>query len=305
MAEPQMNKPQMDNPRMTDPKTSDPMMGEPMTGEPKKGGAPYESGTEQVQAWLDATTLHIRFNNPQRHNALSVDMWAAVPPLLQQASADERVRLVVFSGAGEKAFVSGADISQFEDMRAQKEAVKKYELLAEAALEGIYEFPKPTIACIKGYCVGGGVNVAIACDIRLASSDSTFFVPATRLGLGYRMSAMRNLTHLVGPGYAKDIFFTARRLDAKEADKIGLVNRIVERDGLEGLLEEYTDAITTGAPLTIKAGKRIIRELLKTDAEPVDMELCQQLILDCFESEDYMEGRRAFMEKRKPAFKGK
>ena len=146
MAEPQMNKPQMDNPRMTDPKTSDPMTGEPkkgepkkgepmtgepMTGEPKKGGAPYESGTEQVQAWLDATTLHIRFNNPQRHNALSVDMWAAVPPLLQQASADERVRLVVFSGAGEKAFVSGADISQFEDMRAAREAVRRYEALAE------------------------------------------------------------------------------------------------------------------------------------------------------------------------------
>ncbi|HEX5128751.1 MAG TPA: enoyl-CoA hydratase [Usitatibacter sp.] len=268
-------------------------------------GTAYASPTERVKAWLEGPILHVRFNNPARHNALSVDMWEAVPRLLAQAEADEAVRCVVFSGEGGKSFISGADISQFEDMRAQKEAVKKYERLAEEALEGIYDFPKPTIACIKGYCVGGGVNVAIACDIRLASTDSTFFVPATRLGLGYRMSAMRNLTNLVGPGYAKDIFFTARRLDAKEADKIGLVNRIAEPEGLEALLGEYTDAISTGAPLTIKAGKRIIRELLKTDGEPVDMELCRKLILDCFESEDYMEGRRAFMEKRPPSFRGK
>ena len=267
--------------------------------------ATYVSPTERVKSWAEGPVLHIRFNNPAKHNALSVDMWEAVPTLLGQAEKDDNIRVVVFSGEGGKSFISGADISQFEDMRAQKEAVKKYELTAEQALEGIYEFPKPTIACIKGYCVGGGVNVAISCDLRVASTDSTFFVPATRLGLGYRMSAMRNLTNLVGPGYAKDIFFTARRLDAREADKIGLVNRIAEPEGLEALLKEYTDAISTGAPLTIKAGKRIIQEILKTDGEAVDMELCRKLILDCFESEDYIEGRRAFMEKRKPAFKGK
>jgi len=175
--------------------------------------------------------------------------------------------------------------------------------MAEAALEGISEFEKPTIARIEGYCIGGGLNVAICCDLRVASTNSTFSVPATRLGLGYRFSAMKNLTDLVGPGYAKDIFFTARRLDAAEALRIGLVNRIAEAGALDALLAEYTNAIATGAPLTIKAGKRIIREVLKTDN--ADMELAKRLILDCFESEDYIEGRRAFMEKRKPTFKGK
>jgi enoyl-CoA hydratase len=264
----------------------------------------YPSTTERVKAWQDGAVLHIRFNNPAKHNALSVDMWEAVPPLLQRAEGDDNVRMVVFSGEGEKAFVSGADISQFEDMRAAKEAVKRYEAMAEAALQGIYEFAKPTVACIRGYCIGGGVNVAISCDIRVAAANSVFSIPATRLGLGYRFSAMQNLVDLVGPAYAKDIFFTGRRLDAAEALRIGLVNRVAEPDALEALLAEYAAGITTGAPLTIKAGKRIIREVLKPDAD-IDMELCRRLILDCFESEDYAEGRKAFMEKRKPVFKGK
>jgi enoyl-CoA hydratase len=264
----------------------------------------HVSPTSRVKAWTEGSVLHIRFNNPAKHNALSVDMWEAVPALLDRAEKDDAVRLVVFSGEGEKAFVSGADISQFEDLRAAKEAVKRYEVLAEAALQGIAEFGKPTLACIRGYCIGGGLNVAIGCDLRIASSDSVFSVPATRLGLGYRFSAMKNLTDLVGPGNAKDIFFTARRLDAAEALRIGLVNRVAEPAALPALLDEYVKSISTGAPLTIKAGKRIIREVLKPDAD-IDMELCRRLILDCFESEDYAEGRRAFMEKRKPAFKGR
>ncbi len=264
----------------------------------------YVSPTERVRVWRAGPALHLRFNNPARHNALSVDMWEAVPTLLAQAAGDERVRLVVFSGEGTKAFVSGADISQFEDQRAAKAAVERYEAMAEAALTGIYEFGKPTIAAIHGYCIGGGVNVAIACDIRLATDDSQFSIPATRLGLGYRFSALKNLVDLIGPGRASELFFTARRIRADEALAIGLVNRVTQVDGLAPLVDEYIEMIGSGAPLTIRAGKRIIREVLKPDAD-IDGNLCRQLILDCFNSEDYAEGRRAFMEKRKPAFRGR
>ena len=268
--------------------------------------AVYTSPTDRVQCWLDAdgSTLHISFNNPQRHNALSVDMWEAVPVLLAQAEHDERVRLVVFSGAGEKAFVSGADISQFEDMRAAREAVARYEEMAESALMGIYRFPKPTLACIRGYCIGGGVNVAMSCDLRIASRDAVFSIPAARLGLGYRYSALKNLVDLVGPGVAKDLFFTARRIQADEAREVGLINRVAEPEALEALLAEYREALAANAPLTVQAGKAIMAEILKPSPE-IDHARCKQLILDCFQSEDYAEGRRAFMDKRKPQFRGR
>ena len=270
-----------------------------MTQEPA-----YTSPTERVQAWAEGPTLHIRFNNPARHNALSVDMWQAVPPLLRQAEQDEAIRLVVFSGAGDKSFVSGADISQFEDMRAAREAVKQYEAMAEEALMAIYHCAKPTLACIRGYCIGGGVNVAISCDLRIASDDATFAIPAARLGLGYRLSALKNLVDLVGVGTAKDLFFTARRIVAAEAKSLGLVTRVCPGGELDALLKEYTDALAQNAPLTVYAGKRIMQEILKPDAD-LDRDLCQGLIRACFDSEDYAEGRRAFMEKRKPQFRGK
>ena len=264
----------------------------------------YQSPTERVQSWLEGSTLHIRFNNPARHNALSVDMWQTVPALLALAESDDCVRLVVFSGAGEKAFVSGADISQFEDMRAAREAVTRYEQLAETALMCIQRFGKPTLACIRGFCIGGGVNVAISCDIRIASTDSVFSIPAARLGLGYRFSAMKNLVDLVGPGAAKDLFFTARKVDAVDAKTMGLVTRICEADQLPALLAEYTEAMAANAPLTIRAGKAIMAEVLKPSTD-LDMDLCQQLIRGCFDSADYAEGRKSFMEKRKPVFTGK
>lgn len=265
----------------------------------------YQSATDRVKVWSDSdgSTLHIQFNNPERHNALSVDMWEAVTPLLAQAERDQNIRLVVFSGAGNKAFVSGADITQFEDMRAAKEAVARYETMAEQALMGIYNFSKPTLALIRGYCIGGGVNVAMSCDIRIASDDAVFSIPAARLGLGYRYSALKNLVDLVGPAVAKDLFFTARRIDAKEAKSVGLITRVTTLEKLEELLAEYQQSLAANAPITVCAGKAIIREILKPSPD-IDHEHCRTLIKNCFESEDYAEGRRAFMEKRKPVFRG-
>jgi enoyl-CoA hydratase/carnithine racemase len=262
------------------------------------------SPTDRVQVRLDGAALHIVFNNVARHNALSVDMWGAVPHLLQRAADDTRVRLVVFSGAGEKAFVSGADISQFEDQRAAKAAVSHYEALAEEALMAIQQCPKPTLACIRGWCIGGGVNVAIACDIRLAASDAVFSIPAARLGLGYRYSALKNLVDLVGVGAAKDLFFSARRIDAAEALRVGLITRICPVADLPSLLGEYVTSIGENAPLTVQAGKAIIGEILKPSPD-LDQQRCRDLILGCFESEDYAEGRRAFMDKRRPVFHGR
>jgi enoyl-CoA hydratase/carnithine racemase len=266
--------------------------------------AGYAAATDRVLVRLEGSALHIVFNNPARHNALSVDMWGAVPPLLAQAADDKRVRVVVFSGAGDKAFVSGADISQFEDQRAAQEAVKHYEALAEGALMGIYRFRKPTVACIRGWCIGGGLNVAISCDIRIAASDAVFSIPAGRMGLGYRYSALKNLVDLIGAGAAKDLFFTARRIDAAEALRLGLVSRTCPVAQLGALLAETTAAIADNAPLTLAAAKEIIGEILKPSPE-LDAERCRVLIQGCFESEDYIEGRRAFMDKRRPQFKGR
>lgn len=260
------------------------------------------SGTPRILARKEGATGWLTFNNPERRNAVSVDMWEAIPRVFAAFHADPEVRVIVLTGAGDKAFVAGADISQFESQRASEEGVRRYEEIGDAAQAAILESEKPVVAMIRGFCIGGGLNIANACDLRVASDDSRFAIPAAKMGLGYRASAMKMLVDVVGPAKAKEIMLTARQFSAVEAKEMGLLHRITPKEGLEAAVKEYCEAIAANAPLTMKAAKRIIREVTRTQP---DVDLCKALVRACMESEDYKEGRRAFMEKRKPVFSGR
>ena len=260
--------------------------------------------TDKMLSRKDGRVGYVIFNNPERHNAVSLEMWARTSEILDGFAQDDDVRVVVLIGAGGKAFVSGADISKFESERSSLEAVKHYNATVERANNKIYDFPKPTIAMIRGYCIGGGVGLALCCDLRIASDNSRFGVPAAKLGLGYSYPGLKRLADLVGPAFAKEIFFTARQFDAKEALAMGLINRSVPEGELEGYVKDYGETIATNAPLTIKAVKFIVGETVKDESKR-DPARCAELVEQCFTSTDYIEGRRAFMEKRKPAFTGR
>lgn len=244
------------------------------------------------------------FNNPERHNAVSLDMWLAAIEIMADFAADADVRVILIAGAGDKSFVSGADISKFDDERAEAEAVARYNDATEGAYQAVLTSPKPTIAMIQGYCIGGGANLAICADLRIASERARFAIPAARLALGYDYARVRRVMDLVGPAYAKEIFFTARQFPADEALTMGLVNRVVPHDELETRTLEIAGAIAANAPLTMKAIKQSVHEALKPESER-DLDLVARLVGDCFASEDYAEGRRAFAEKRKPVFRGR
>jgi enoyl-CoA hydratase/carnithine racemase len=246
----------------------------------------------------------LTFSNEARLNAVSQDMWKSIPPLLEDLETDDGVRAMVVTGAGTKAFVSGADISEFEKNRNSAEASRLYDAASSYARDRLRKFRKPTIAKIRGYCIGGGLAVALTCDIRIASEDAKFGIPAAKLGLGYGAPGLRMLMELVGPAMTKDILFSARQLSAQEALRVGLINAVVPAAELDAHVEKYTAAVAQNAPLTIYASKVIVGELLK-DAAERDEQLCEQLVDTCMSSADYAEGRRAFMEKRKPQFMGK
>ncbi len=262
------------------------------------------SWTDKMIAEKNGAIGWMIFNNPRLHNAVSLGMWEAIPKILDDFEADPDIRVIVSKGAGDKAFISGADISEFEELRASKDGVAQYDRIVDAATHRLQTSPKPTLAMIRGYCIGGGVEIALACDLRFAAESARFAIPAAKLGLGYGHDGVKKLLEAVGPAAAKEIFYTARQFSGAQAVQMGLINRVLAEDELEPFVRETCESIVANAPLTINAVKRTIAELTKATVD-VDRDLCEALVDRCFDSEDYVEGRRAFAEKRKPVFKGR
>jgi enoyl-CoA hydratase/carnithine racemase len=260
--------------------------------------------TDKMAAHKDKHVGWITFNNPARHNAVSLEMWQGLADIANDFARDDDIRVVVVHGAGGKAFVSGADISEFAEQRDSAEATQRYDAVAQQGMQALKNLKKPTLAMIQGYCIGGGVAVALNCDIRIAADHSRFAVPAAKLGLGYEFDGVRKLVDVVGPSFAQEIFFTARQFTAPEALAMGLINRMVPQEELLAYVTHYADTIAANAPLTVASIKTIVGEIVK-DASLRNLALCDQLVAQCFNSADFTEGRTAFMEKRKAVFTGR
>ncbi|MCS6891443.1 MAG: enoyl-CoA hydratase [Rhodovarius sp.] len=246
----------------------------------------------------------ITFNQPEKRNAMSIAMWDGLAAALDHFAADATVRCVVLTGAGDKAFVSGADISQFEQSRSDAEAQRAYGRMTLGGRRKLATFPKPVIAKIRGFCMGGGLGIAMSCDIRIAAEGSEFGIPAARLGIAYGFDMVKNLVALVGPAHAHMILMTGARFPAEEALRMGLINKLVPAAELDEAVAALTRQIAENAPLSLIANKRTVQAVLADPAER-DLAAIEAAADACFDSQDYVEGRRAFMEKRKPVFTGR
>ncbi len=246
----------------------------------------------------------VLFSNLPKMNAMTFDMWSAVPKVLAELDADPSVRVIVVAGDGDKAFISGADISQFEKLRGTAEAQADYNKAVEAAYLAPIVCSKPVVAKLRGICIGGGLGFAAACDIRIASDNTIFRMPAARLGLGYSPSGVKRFMNVLGAANTLDIFVSARKFDAREAQRMGFVSQVYTVAELDGKVAEYCKLIAENAPLTVAAAKFAVVQGLK-DAADRDMEKATKMVMTCFSSDDHKEGRKAFMEKRTPNFVGK
>lgn len=253
----------------------------------------------EVDGHIATVTVH----QPARRNAVSLAMWQQLDATLVDLARRD-IRVVVVTGAGDRAFSAGADISEFATLRATPEQAQAQEHVSGDALTRLRDFPAPTIARIRGVCIGGGMELALACDIRLAADDARFAVTPGRLGLGYGLRETSLLVERLGASAVREILFTARMFDAADALRLGIVNAVETVDRLDELVTTYTDDIAANAPLTVAAAKRIIAEAERAEAER-DAALCEALVRQCNDSSDFREGQAAFADKRRPRFTGR
>jgi len=268
------------------------------------GSITREYAGGKMLAAKDAGVGLITFNQPEKRNAMSLEMWTGFGEILDEFRDDDGVRVVILTGAGNKAFVSGADISQFEKNRSDANAQKEYDRLAGVGRAKYAAFPKPIIARIRGFCLGGGLAIAMQADMRIAAVGSQFGIPAAKLSIAYAPDSVKKLIDLVGPAHARMILYTARRIDAAEAERIGLINRMVSDEELNEHVLDLARTIADNAPLSVAASKLTINEMLKDESKR-DVVAMQRMMEVCFNSADYKEGRTAFMEKRAPRWMGR
>ncbi len=259
--------------------------------------------TASVDITVSDHIARVTLNQPRRRNAMRLSMWRELDEGLTTLAADPQVRVVVVSGAGNQAFCSGADISEFDEWRGNPERAAEYDAVTHDACEALRLFPKPTLARIEGWCIGGGFELALLCDIRICAPDARFGVTPAKLGLGYNLHDTELLVERMGAPATREILFTGRMFDPSEALRLGIVNRVAERGELNALVDEYVVEIAANAPLTVQASKAIIAEADRVPSER-DAGLCQSWVDRCYASDDFLEGRRAFAEKRSPRFTG-